>query len=142
MAPIQWDGGSTVGPVRLGMTQDELVAALPGHEVVVDEEDDQEAPSLFWESDELGLSVQICDGQVASIVSEREFALDGVNLVGLAEADAIERAQGETWREKGDVDIVETGSGLVLWVDGGVVTGVEVSDPDTVASYSEALTTS
>jgi hypothetical protein len=125
MSAMTWDGGRALGPVALGMTEQEVKAAIPGAGSFFDGRIESTEPLedavYSWDSDEGGLSVTFSDGIVVEIAAREEFLLGGENLVGLSADAAIKLAGGEVSRDGEPMEFVTTTSGIVLWVMEGVV---------------------
>jgi len=123
---LEWDGAYGLGPLALGMSLKQVAAIVPGKRSVVN---GSESTSVFWESSEYGLSVQLYDEGAASITARRQFWVGGENLIGLTEEAAVLHA-GPTVSREGDEGFafVTTTSGLELSISDGVVTAVGIQD--------------
>jgi hypothetical protein len=126
MDRVDWDGAKRVGPIAVGMTLEQVQAAMPGYSEVDDHEGDDDAPNYYWVSDELGLIAVLRDAVVWQIMAGREFLVDGVDLIGMPAADAVSLAGGEVAREDWSREaFVETASGIELGErDGAIFTVV------------------
>jgi len=125
MVRVDWDGAKRVGPIAVGMTLEQVQAAISGHSEVDDHDDD--APNSYWVSDELGLITVLRDAVVVQIMAVREFLVDGVDLIGMPTAEAISLAGGEVAREDWSREnFIETGSGIELGERGGAIFMVSV----------------
>jgi hypothetical protein len=131
---VDWDGAKRVGPIAVGMTLEQVQAAMPGYGEVDDHDGDDDAPSYYWVSDELGLIAVLRDAVVVTIMAGREFLVDGVDLIGMPSADAISLAGGEVAREDWSRDdFVETASGIELGERDGVIFTVLVPTSELVS---------
>jgi hypothetical protein len=127
---LEWDGAYRLGPVALGMSLEEVAEIVPGKSSVAN---GGESASAFWESSEVGLTVQFYEDVAVSISARRQFWVGGENLIGLTEGAAVRHAGPEVSRE-GDEGFafVRTASGLELSISDGVVTAVDLQDFDRV----------
>jgi hypothetical protein len=126
MLGLEWDGDGRLGQIALGMSLDQVKALVPGYGEIDAEDDDD--PPYYWNSDNLGLSIQFQDDVVIAITAKREFAFSGVNLVGMPAEQAISLAGSETGRDAGyPIDFVQTSSGLELYEEDGHVLMVVLS---------------
>ena len=127
--PIYWS-------VALGMTDREVMAALPGvgsyFDGFIDSPEPFDDAEFSWWSEECGLNVGFSDGIVVDIAAHEEFLLDGENLIGLSAEVAIDLAGGEVSREGEVMEFVATASGIVLWIMEGVVTQAHLEDYNSI----------
>jgi hypothetical protein len=113
-----------IGGVCLGATRDEVLSLGGYIEDEGDGSDDRYLKRFFPD-----LSAALSDGIVVSIAVSDECFLDRVNLIGLSLESAIQRI-GEAFEqtEDGEVHIYQSSSGLELYVRGGSVSRVVLSD--------------
>ena len=133
---MAWDGNRTLGPIALGMSQQQVIAAIPGvgsyFDGFVESGEPFDDASFYWSSEQCGLEVQFVDGIVVDIAAYAEFLLGGENLVDRPADIAIELAGGEVSREGEVMEFVTTTSGVVLWIMDGVVAQVHLEDYSSV----------
>jgi hypothetical protein len=123
---LVWENGM-LGPYSLGMTSVDLARFSNDGGAITDLDEDS---GFYWEIWHLGLSFQMVDDIAVSISARRCFYYMGKNLVGLPSAVALS-VLGNVVKSDGEV-ILETASGITIYVFDDVVTVVHVENYDLI----------